>query len=193
MAARYFADKAAWRTWLARHHADAAELTLGLYKKGSGKTGITYAEALDEALCFGWIDGLRKAVDAERWTIRFTPRRPSSIWSAVNLKRYAALAEAGRVAPPGRAAYDAREPRRSGLYSYENRPAALDAHLERRFRADKKAWSFFQAQPPSYRRTAVWWVMSAKQPATRERRLAALLLDSGNGLRIKPMRKAGAG
>lgn len=179
----FFKTPAALRRWFERHHADTAELLIGFYKKDSGKGGITYPEALDEALCFGWIDGVRRRRDAVSYTIRFTPRKPRSNWSAVNVRHARRLIEEGRMQPPGMAAFEAREGDKAG-YSYEERPARLSPAYTKRFRAAKRAWTFFEAQPPGYRRTVVFWVMSAKREDTRERRLASLIEWSARGERI---------
>ncbi|HEX8694676.1 MAG TPA: YdeI/OmpD-associated family protein [Longimicrobium sp.] len=180
----FFESGADFRRWLEANHAAAKELMVGFYKKGSGKPSITYHEALDEALCFGWIDGVRKSVDDDSYTIRFTPRRPGSVWSAVNLRRAEELERAGRMAAPGLKEFHERDPRRSGLYSYENRPKEFDAGLAARFQANAKAWDFFQAQPPGYRRVAVFWVMEAKKEETRLRRLDRLIGESEQGMRL---------
>ena len=161
----HFKSAAEFRQWLEANHDRVAELWVGFYKKNSGRTGITYGEAVDEALCFGWIDGLKKRVDELSYTHRFSPRKPRSIWSLINIRRAKELKKLGRMTPAGLKAFEARDPERSGMYSFENRPRKLDAAHERIFRADKKAWAFFQAQPPGYQRTACWWVMSAKVPS----------------------------
>jgi uncharacterized protein YdeI (YjbR/CyaY-like superfamily) len=185
----YFSGSAEFRAWLERHHDDADELLLGFYKKGSGASGITWREAVDEALCFGWIDSKANRVDAHRYTIRFTPRRKGSNWSAVNIKRVGELKRLGLMQPTGLAAFKARTKDRSGVYSYEQRhKASLTPAHEKRFRANKKAWAFFQASPPGYRTTAIWWVVSAKRKETRERRLATLMDDSENERKIPPLR-----
>jgi uncharacterized protein YdeI (YjbR/CyaY-like superfamily) len=184
MDVRFFASAAAFRAWLDEHHASAAEVWVGFFKKQSGRGGITYAEALDEALCYGWIDGIRKRVDDDSYTNRFTPRTARSVWSAVNIKRAGELAAAGRMQPAGLAAFNARDERRSGQYSYEERQRPLDAPYEALFRSNLAAWDFFAAQPPSYRRTASWWVMSAKKEETRLRRLATLIGASEQGQRL---------
>lgn len=186
----FFKNQGEWRLWLERNHAAASEQWVGFHKVGTGKTGITYGQALDEALCFGWIDSVRRGGHAT-WSIRFTPRKKGSIWSAVNSKRIGELIAEGRVAPPGLAAYDGRDREKQQLYSYENRDKGLAPEYERRFRADKEAWAWFDSIPLSYRRPAVWWVMSAKQEATRERRLATLIADSAAGRKIKPLRRPG--
>jgi uncharacterized protein YdeI (YjbR/CyaY-like superfamily) len=179
----YFRTPAEFRRWLEKHHGDTAELLVGLHKKGSGEPSLTYPEALDEALCFGWIDGVRKSVDETRYTIRFTPRKPDSKWSAVNIRKAEALKAAGRMRPPGLAAFDGRNPAKAG-YSFEERPHDLDPAYEARFRAHSKAWAHFQAQPPGYRRTAIFWVMSAKKDETRLRRLGQLIEISAQGERL---------
>lgn len=183
----HFRSPAAFRRWLERHHASEKELWVGFWRKDSGAGGLAYPEALDEALCFGWIDGVRHKVDARSYTSRFTPRRARSNWSEVNRRRMAELIRQGRAAPAGRAAWAARDraPRRRA--SYEQAAVALAPALLRRFRAAPLAWAFFSAQPPSYRRTAVWWVVSAKQAATRIRRFDILRADSAAGRRIAPL------
>jgi uncharacterized protein YdeI (YjbR/CyaY-like superfamily) len=162
-------------------------LWVGFYKKGSGKPSITWPESVDEALSFGWIDGIRKSVDDESYTIRFTPRRPRSIWSAVNVKRARELIEAGRMHPAGLKAFEERVQERSGIYSYEERRQELAEGYVRKLKANKKAWEFFRAQPPGYQRTVSHWVMSAKKEETRAKRLATLIEDSANGRRIAPL------
>jgi uncharacterized protein YdeI (YjbR/CyaY-like superfamily) len=179
----FFKSPAAFRTWLTRHHDGARELWLGFYKKTSGRAGITYPEALDEALCFGWIDGVRKSVDATRYTIRFTPRKSHSKWSAVNVRHVKRLSAEGRMRPAGLAAFERRGPKRAG-YSFEERPQKLPPAYRKRFQARKRAWAFFQKQAPWYRRTSVFWVVSAKKEETRERRLAALIDYSAKRERI---------
>jgi uncharacterized protein YdeI (YjbR/CyaY-like superfamily) len=180
----FFATPAAFRRWLARHHASRAFVWIGFWKKASGNKGITYAEAVDEALCFGWIDGLVHSFDDRAYKQRFTPRKAGSIWSAINIAKAERLKKAGRMEKGGLAAFEGRDPKRAGLYSFENKPAEFSPAVEKRFRANKAAWRFFAAQPPGYRRVATFWVMSAKQEATRERRLARLIEDSGAGNRL---------
>jgi len=184
----FFKSAADFRDWLAQHHADARELLMGFYRKESGRGGITYPEALDEALSFGWIDGVRKRIDAESYTIRFTPRKPGSIWSAVNIQRVGELTARGLMKPPGLRVYAERDERKSRQYSYEREQAQLDPALDAALRANRKASSFFDAQPPGYRRTATFWVMSAKQEETRARRLAHLIERSASGARIDLLR-----
>jgi uncharacterized protein YdeI (YjbR/CyaY-like superfamily) len=188
----YFATPAAFRRWLARHHARETELWVGFHKKGSGTPSITWPESVDEALCFGWIDGLRKSVDADRYMIRFTPRKRNSIWSVVNTRRAQALIEAGRMQSAGLAAFEARTAERSGVYAFERREAAtLEAGEEAAFRRHRAAWRYFESCPAGYRRTALHWVTSAKRAETRARRLATLIEDSSAGRRLKQLRRAG--
>ncbi len=181
----FFRSPEEFRAWLQAHHATERELLLGFYKKRSGVTGFTQAQAVDEALCFGWIDGHVRAIDANRYTARFTPRTPQSIWSAVNIRRAERLIAQGRMEPSGLSVYTGRDPRQAGKYSFENRPQSLDPVDEATFRADTPAWTFFHAQAPSYRRAAIWWVVSAKKDETRRRRLATLIQDSAEGRRLK--------
>jgi uncharacterized protein YdeI (YjbR/CyaY-like superfamily) len=186
----FFARPAEFRAWLAAHHGTERELWVGFHKKASGRPSITWPESVDEALCVGWIDGIRKSVDAESYKIRFTPRKRTSTWSAVNIRRVAELTRDGRMKPSGLAAFEARMEAKSGIYSYEQRAAAtLDPAAEKQFRANKKAWEFFQAQPPWYRKTAVWRVISAKRPETRQKRLADLIAQSAAGQLIAELRR----
>ena len=186
----YFESAAAFRKWLEKNHDQADELLVGFHKKGSGKPSMTWPESVDEALCFGWIDGVRRSVDDERYTIRFTPRRTDkSIWSAVNLRKMDALIQAGRVAPAGMAAYE-RRPKDKAPYSFEQRPESFGPEYEKQFRANRKAWAFFEAQPPGYRRIAMWYVLSAKQDETRQRRLQHVIDLSAKGERLAPMTPA---
>ena len=186
----YFATPAEFRGWLEANHGSATELIVGFHKKASGVPSMTWSEAVDEALCFGWIDGVRHRVDDRRYTNRFTPRRSGSNWSAVNVRKVAALTEAGRMRPAGVRAFEARSGSRTGVYSFEQpQEPKLTREQQRRFRRDPEAWAFFRSMTPSYRRTATWWVISAKQEATRERRLTQLIEDSRAGLRIKQLRR----
>jgi len=180
----YFKSAAAFQRWLEVNHARVSEIWIGFFKKHSGKGGLTYAEAVDEALCFGWIDGLKKRVDDLSYTHRFTPRKPRSNWSRINIQHVQRLKKAGRMTPAGLEAYAARVPERSGIHSFENAPRELAAADERQFKADEIAWEFFQRQPPGYRRIATWWVISAKKPETRARRLGRLIAESRNGRRL---------
>jgi uncharacterized protein YdeI (YjbR/CyaY-like superfamily) len=184
----YFATPADLRAWLERHHASESELIVGFYKKGSGRPSITWPEAVDQALCFGWIDSVRRRVDDASYCNRFTPRKARSTWSAVNVKRMKELIEEGLVAPAGLAAFDRRADDRTAVYSYEQRRnAKLEPEHEQRLRADELAWVHFEAQPPSYRRAAIHWVTSAKRPETRERRLAQLIECSAAGQTVPPL------
>jgi uncharacterized protein YdeI (YjbR/CyaY-like superfamily) len=184
----YFATPDDLRAWFERHHASERELVVGFYKKGSGVPSITWPEAVDEALCVGWIDGVRQGVDDQRYSNRFTPRTKRSTWSAVNIKRAKELIELGRMRPAGIDAFERRTDDRSAIYSYEQRRnATLEPAHERRFRRNRAAWTFFQAQPPGYRRTAIHWVVSAKKAETRERRLATLIEDSERERTIAPL------
>jgi uncharacterized protein YdeI (YjbR/CyaY-like superfamily) len=188
----FFASPAGFRRWLMQHHASERELWVGFYKKGSARPSITWPESVDEALCFGWIDGVRKTLDEQSYMIRFTPRRKGSIWSDVNTRRAQALVRSGRMHPAGLRAFRARNPEKAGRYSFEQRSAPqLGEAAEARFRANGEAWRFFQSQPPGYRKIATWWVVSAKQESTRERRLQILIDDSAAGRRIGPLRRAG--
>jgi uncharacterized protein YdeI (YjbR/CyaY-like superfamily) len=185
----FFATGAEFRAWLEQHHAAEQELIVGFHKKATGRPTMTWTEAVREALCFGWIDSVRRSIDADSYSNRFTPRKPRSNWSAINIKRAGELIAEGRMTPAGRAAFEARSDDRSAMYSYEQRRAAeLDADQRARFEAEPDAWAWFQAQAPSYRRTAIHWVTSAKRPEPRERRLAALIADSGAAQKIKPLR-----
>ena len=172
------------RKWFEKHHTSAAELLVGYYKKDSGKPSISWPESVDEALCFGWIDGVRKSLDEVSYTIRFTPRRSGSIWSAVNIRKALALIEEKRMRPAGLKAFEARRENKSGIYSYEQRPTQLEPAHEKLFRANTAAWAFFQTLPAGYKRTMCWYVISAKTEATRLRRLAKLIEDSANGRRL---------
>ena len=160
---------------------------MGFYKKGSGRPSITWPEAVDEALCFGWIDGVRKGVDDDSYMIRFTPRTKTSTWSAVNIKRAKELIEMGRMRRAGLRAFEKRSEERSAIYSYERQNAALPPKYEKRVRANKEAWAFFSAQPPSYRKAVAWWIISAKREETQLKRLAKLIEDSENKRTVPPL------
>lgn len=181
----FFPSPEELRAWFEANHDRAQELWIGLVKKGSGLPGVGYSEALDLALGFGWIDGVRKSLDDKRWTIRFTPRRPHSIWSQVNLKRVAELERLGLMHPAGRKVFAERDPKSTQRYSYENRPRELDPGYEAIFRENPEARDFFCSQPPSYRRVAIFWVMSAKQEETRQKRLRILIGSSQRGERLE--------
>jgi uncharacterized protein YdeI (YjbR/CyaY-like superfamily) len=182
---RFFRTHAEWRRWLERNHDRASEVWVGFYKKASGRKGIVYEEALDEALAFGWIDGVRKGLDEERSMIRFTPRRPKSNWSVKNIRRVRELTELGQMAPPGLAAFERRDPSGSGAYSFEQTDPRFDRDTRRRFQRNRKAWEFWEAQPPGYRKAATWWVISAKREETRLRRLEKLIEDSAADRRLR--------
>lgn len=184
----FFTTPSEFRAWLEEHHDTAQELLIGFYKKSSGKPSITWPESVDEALCFGWIDGVRKGIDDVSYTIRFTPRKPRSTWSAVNVKRATELARLGLMHSAGFKVFEERVEAKSGLYGYEQRQTIeLGDAYEQQFRANQKAWDFFQDRPPSYRRAATWWVISAKQEETRLKRLARLIEDSEHGRTIPPL------
>ncbi|MGA2858146.1 MAG: YdeI/OmpD-associated family protein [Candidatus Sulfotelmatobacter sp.] len=183
----FFKSPADFRFWLEASHQQCSELWVGFYKKSSGKPSITYPEAVDEALCFGWIDGVRNSVDDDAYTVRFTPRKAKSQWSAVNIRRARELADQGRMQPAGLQAFAGanHQPRK---YSYEQRHhPSFSRGQERQFRANGKAWDFFHSQPPWYRRTATFWVISAKKEETRQKRLTTLIQDSERGRSIKPL------
>jgi uncharacterized protein YdeI (YjbR/CyaY-like superfamily) len=198
----YFGSPEEFRAWLEENHESQTEVFVGYWKKATGKPSLTWSQAVDEALCFGWIDGVLRRVDDERHVQRFTPRKPVSNWSAVNIAKVEQLRAEGRMRPAGEAAFARRREAReavtsaqreaeSGVYSYEQRhKAALEAEQEERFRANAAAWEFFCGSPPSYRKMALWWVVSAKRPETRERRLATLIEDSAAGRRLAQMSQA---
>ena len=185
----FFATPGELREWLERNHATATELLVGFYKRGYGKAGITWQELVDEELCFGWIDGVRQGIDEVSYSNRITPRKPRSTWSAINIARAKELTRLGRMHPAGLKAFERRSEERSAVYSYEQRKSArLDPGAERSFRANKKAWAYFQAQAPGYRQTATWWVISTKREETRKKRLATLIADSARGRAIGLLR-----
>ena len=188
MTPEFFATPSELRTWLARHHHKTKEVWVGFYKRNSGKPTITWSEAVDAALCFGWIDGLRKSIDEISYAIRLTPRKPRSTWSAINVKKAQELIRLGLMHPAGLQAFQSREKERSGIYSYEQRQnAELDPAYEKKLRANKKACDFFSAHPPWYQRTSIFWVMSAKKEETRLKRLTTLIQCSREGRPIKPL------
>lgn len=181
---KFFKTPSAFRKWLEAHHARSKQLWVGFYKKGSGKPSIDWPESVDEALCFGWIDGIRKSIDEESYQIRFTPRKPASVWSAVNIKNVEKLVKENRIQPAGLKAFAARKENRSGIYSYEQRPAQMVEPYLGKLKRNKAAWEFFQAQPAGYRKQMNWWVVSAKQEATRLKRLTRLVEESAAGRRL---------
>ncbi len=175
----FFLSLEMWRAWLEKHHAETTELWVGFYKRDSGRPSITWPEAVDGALCFGWIDGVRKSIDPISYKIRFTPRKPRSIWSAINIRRTTELSKLGLMHVTGLAAFQKREKKRSAIYAYEQRKGAkLPTAYEKKFRANKAAWKFFRAQAPWYRRTCSWWVISAKKEETKLKRLVVLVQHS---------------
>jgi len=184
MEIKFFKAPADFRAWLEKHHATAQELWVGYYKKGSGRPSISWPESVDEALCFGWIDGIRKSIDDASYRIRFTPRRKRSIWSAVNIKRVEELTAQGRMRPAGLKAFEARTENRSGVYAYEQRKPELEEPYKSQLQQNTAAWEFFQAQTASYRKGASWWVLSAKKEETRLKRLGKLIEDSAQGRTI---------
>ncbi|HEY3390569.1 MAG TPA: YdeI/OmpD-associated family protein [Prolixibacteraceae bacterium] len=188
MTPTYFVTQQDFRDWLERNYDKEDELWVGFYKVDSGKPSITWPQSVDQALCFGWIDGIRKSIDNESYCIRFSHRKPKSIWSEINIRKVEELTKQGLMFPAGLAAFEKRNEQKSAIYSYENRPEKLDNQNEELLRSNLKAWEFFQSQPPSYQRTAIYWVMSAKQETTRLKRLNDLIADSEAGLKIKPLR-----
>jgi uncharacterized protein YdeI (YjbR/CyaY-like superfamily) len=191
----FFATPADWRAWLEKHHADAEEFWVGFHKRDSGRPSITWPESVDGALCFGWIDGVRKSIDAASYKIRFTPRKPRSIWSAINIKRANELSTLGLMHPSGLAAFDKRDGDRSAIYAYEQRrTAVLPPQFEKQFRKNSEGWKFFQSQPPWYQRTSTYWVISAKKEETRLKRLATLIDCSARKRNIPSLtRPSGSG
>jgi uncharacterized protein YdeI (YjbR/CyaY-like superfamily) len=185
-----FRTPGAFRTWLEHHHKGTPELTIRLFRVHAAEKGITYSQALDEALCFGWIDGVRRSYDKDSFITRFSPRRRGSIWSRINVGHVGRLIKEGRVTAAGLAAFQAKDEKKSGVYSFENRPIRLSALLGKAFRAEKVAWAYFQTQAPWYRRTSIYWVMSAKQKETRERRLGILISCSRLGKSIPLLERA---
>ena len=191
MEPRFFATPVELRAWLAEHHASEGEFWVGFHKRASGRPSISWAEAVDEALCVGWIDGLGKRLDDTSYKVRFTPRRARSTWSLRNVARVAQLTEQGRMLAAGREAFERRTEDNTGVYSFEQETVELAAAYERQLKANAKAWEFFTSKPPSYRRPAIRWVMSAKREETRLRRLATLIADSERGRTIKPLTRPG--
>lgn len=181
----FFSNPLEFRKWLEKNYEKEMELYVGFYKVDSGKPSMSWSESVDEALCFGWIDGVRKSIDKESYFIRFTKRKPKSIWSAVNIKKIEELTKQGRMKPAGIAAFASRQESRSKIYAYEKQDVKLSDDFESRFRANEKAWSFFQSLPPSYQKSAIDGVMSAKQETTRVKRLEELIRDSEAGRKIK--------
>ena len=184
MKPRFFKTPTDFRKWLAAHHDSETEFWVGFYKKDSGKASITWPQSVDEALCFGWIDGIRKSIDEASYKIRFTPRKQLSTWSAVNIKRVGELTEQKLMQKAGLKAFAARQEKRSGIYSYEQRSTDLPTQYAKKLKKNAAAWKFYQVQPPSYRKAVNWWVLSAKQEETRLKRLDKLIDDSAEGRRV---------
>ena len=184
MRAQFFRSPCDLQKWFEKHHTNGEELWVGYYKKNSGKASIGWPESVDEALCVGWIDGVRKSIDDVSYKIRFTPRKRGSVWSRVNIKRCRVLAEQGRMRPAGLKAFEARRANKSGIYAYEQRREQLEEPYQGILQRNKAAWVFFQAQPPGYRKTLGWWVLSARQEETRLRRLKKLIEQSAIGKRL---------
>jgi len=184
----FFATPAAWRRWLAQNHARSKEVLVGFHKRGSGTPSITWPESVDEALCYGWIDGIRRRLDDDRYTIRFTPRRRGSTWSLINVRRVLELTKLGRMREAGTRAFEARTAKKTGRASYEQRRKIVLARAhERHFKASSDGWVFFKAQPPWYQRMATWWVVSAVKEETRQRRLERLIDECVRKRRMAPM------
>jgi uncharacterized protein YdeI (YjbR/CyaY-like superfamily) len=181
---KFFRTPANFGTWLEKNHATATELWVGFYTKDSGRPSITWPESVDQALCFGWIDGIRKRVDEISYQIRFTPRRRGSIWSAINIKRAKELVRQKQMRPAGLRAFAARIENKSGIYSYEQRSTELSQPYANLLKKNKAAWNFFENQPPSYRKMIGWWIISAKKEETRMARLAKLISESAKGKRL---------
>lgn len=189
MKPKFFSTPSEFRKWLEKNHDSASELLVGFHKKDSGKKSVTYAEALDEALCFGWIDGVRKGMNETSYTIRFTPRKPRSIWSNVNVRHVERLKKEGRMHSAGLEAFEKRDPKRTGIYAFETRPQTLSPAYEKKFRQNNKAWKFFEAQPPYYKKLMIFRIMSGKKEETRLRRLEQLIEYSEKGVRLDLMKK----
>jgi len=190
MKARFFKSPEEFRAWLELNHSGSTELLVGFYKKGSGKPSITWPESVDQALCFGWIDGIRRNLDEESYTIRFTPRKARSTWSTVNIGRAEELIKQGLMTPAGMAAYRARIENRSGIYSYEQRSVDLPEQYAKKFKSNRGAWEHYQSTPGSYRKAVNWWVLSAKREETRIKRLERLIEDSERGQTIPQFTRA---
>lgn len=189
MEPKFFSDPLKFRKWLEANHETKKELLVGFYKKSSGKPSITWPESVNQALCFGWIDGIRRTMDEISYSIRFTPRNSKSIWGAVNIKKVKELKKRGLMKPAGLVAFNRLDKNNSKIYSFEQRIVKFDSNYEKKFRENKKARNNFLLQPPYYRKTVIHWVMSAKQEVTRLKRLKTLVEDSEAGLKIKQMRR----
>jgi uncharacterized protein YdeI (YjbR/CyaY-like superfamily) len=187
----FFASPAAWREWLDKHHETASECLVGLVKVTTGAANMTWSESVDQALCFGWIDGVRRRIDDRSYSIRFTPRKPASIWSRINVEKVTALEAAGLMAPAGRQAFAGRSAGKTAIYSYERDAEDFSDEQAAEFGSNQPAWTFWLAQAPWYRRNATHWVLGAKRAETRERRLKQLIEDSAHGRRLRHLRGEG--
>lgn len=185
MTATFFATPAAFRNWLKKHHKKETELLVGFYKVASGKPSISWSQSVDQALCFGWIDGVRRSIDKESYCIRFTPRRPTSIWSDINIKKVAELTNAGLMTPAGQKAFDLRKENKPGIYSHEKEPVDLSTSYKKQFKLNKPAWQFFNEQAPSYKKLMIHWIMTAKQEKTRQSRLEKAIQASAQQKRLQ--------
>ncbi len=181
----FFSKQTEFRKWLEKHHKKQTELIVGFYKVDSDKPSMTWSQSVDQALCFGWIDGVRRSIDKESYCIRFTPRRPTSIWSVINIKKVEELHKSGLMKPEGQKAFELRTAHKSGIYAHEKEPTALTPTYERLFKKKKLAWSFFNAQAPSYRKVITHWIMDAKQEKTRLSRLEKTIKRSGEQQRVE--------
>ena len=184
----FFATQSDLRKWFEKNHDKEKELWLGFYKTSSGKQSVTWSESVDQSLCFGWIDGVRKSLGKGSYVIRFTQRKPHSIWSAINIKKIKELTKLGLMHQAGIDVFNKRDEKKSRVYSFEQKNIQLDKDFEKKFRQNKQAWKFFQSQPPSYQKPSIWWVISAKQESTRQKRLDILIKDSENEQRIAHLR-----
>lgn len=182
----FLENAAAFKKWLKKNHLKETELLVGFYKRSSGRPSMTWPESVREAVSFGWIDGVRKSIDENAYTIRFSPRKPSSIWSAINIKLAEELIQSGQMKPAGKAAFEKRKESKSKIYAYEKGYLSLSPAYLKRLKASKKAWAAFEKMPVDYRKHAMNWVMNAKQESTREKRLNTLILDSEAGRKVKP-------
>lgn len=185
MTAIFFASQEEFRKWLAKHHKKEKELLVGYYKMASGKPTMTWSQSVDQAICFGWIDGVRRTIDHERYCIRFTPRRPNSIWSAINIRKVEELKKSGRMTPAGQKVFDTRKESKSRIYSYENEPVVLSPAYERQFKKNKAAWNYFIEQAPSYKKIMIHWIMNAKQEKTQLSRLEKTIFISAQKKRMQ--------
>lgn len=184
MAPTFFSTQEEFREWLKKNHRKETELLVGFWKVGTKKPSMSWSQSVDQALCFGWIDGVRKSIDEESYSIRFTPRKPTSIWSAINIKKIEELTKAGLMTSEGKKAFELRKEEKSAIYSHEKEPATLDPEFEKQFKANEKAWEFFNKQAPSYKKVMLHWIMSAKQEKTRLSRLEKTIRESESGKRV---------